>query len=105
VEFDAVYSVACIQDVRYAETLFPLDTKEYSSPVLVTVETRQLADNCESTACGNIAPCPDGQFCYDMWRTSECRWEMTCHFPRLWICLWIAFTLPHFSCLSLIRSY
>ena len=67
------FVAACIQDVRYAGTLFPLDRMEYSSPPLVTVETRALADNCGSTACGNIAPCPDGQYCYDMWRSTECR--------------------------------
>ena len=66
--------VACIEDVRYAGTLFPLDTSEYSSPTLVEVETRALADNCGSTACGNIAPCPDGQYCYDMWRATECKY-------------------------------
>ena len=66
-------AVACIEDVRYAGVLLPLDTKEYTSPPLVTVETRALADNCGSTACGNIAPCPDGQYCYDMWRATECR--------------------------------
>jgi len=64
---------ACIQDVRYAGTLFPMDAKEYSSPPLVRVETRSLSDNCESAACGNIALCPDGQFCYDMWRATQCR--------------------------------
>jgi len=60
--------------VRYAGTLFPLSTEEYSSPALLTVETRALADNCDSTACGNLAACPDGQYCYDMWRTAECKY-------------------------------
>ena len=66
-------TAACVEDVRYAGTLFPLDTTEYSSPPPVTVTTRELADNCESTACGNVTPCPYGQYCYDMWRATECR--------------------------------
>jgi len=68
-------AAACIQDVRYAGTLFPLDSTEYSTPPLVTVESRDLADNCDSTACGNIAPCPYGQYCYDMWRATQCRYS------------------------------
>jgi len=67
---------ACIQDVRYAGTLFPLASSEDSSSALVEVRTHALADNCASTACGNIAPCPDGQYCYDMWRATECRWPL-----------------------------
>jgi len=84
---------ACVQDVRYAGTLFPLDGAEYSSPTLVEVETHALADNCASTACGNIAPCPDGQYCYDMWRATECR------------LVTITSSTRHYLLLSLILSF
>jgi hypothetical protein len=69
--------LACLEDVRYASTLFPLDSSEYSSPALVTVTTQSMGSGCSSGACNSLY-CTSEQFCYDMWRVAECRFTFTC---------------------------